>query len=68
MITPGPSVSWQASGGLNAGGEGSDQQIAVSSSHVTVSGRAALAFYKKDGTKVYGVTGAEVFFTAEGLP
>lgn len=68
MITPTPSVSWQASGGLNAGGEGSDQQIAVSSSHVTVSGRAALAFYQKDGTKVYGVTGAEPFFTAEGLP
>jgi hypothetical protein len=68
MITPKPSVSWQASGGLNAGGEGSDQQIAVSSSHVAVSGRAALAFYKRDGTKVYGVTGAEAFFTAEGLP
>jgi hypothetical protein len=68
MITPDPSVSWQATGGLNAGGEGSDQQIAVSSTHVSVSGRAALAFYKKDGTKVYGVTSAEAFFTAEGLP
>jgi hypothetical protein len=68
MITPDPSVRWQASGGLNAGGEGSDQQIAVSRTHVAVSGRAALAFYKKDGTKVYGVTGAEAFFTAEGLP
>jgi len=68
VITPDPSVSWQASGGLNAGGEGSDQQIAVSHTHVAVSGRAALAFYKKDGTKVYGVTGAEAFFTAEGLP
>ena len=34
MITPKPSVSWQASGGLNAGGEGSDQQIAVSKDEV----------------------------------
>lgn len=68
MITPSPSVSWQAVGGLNAGGEGSDQQIAVSSTHVAVSGRAALAFYTKAGTKVYGVTGAEAFFEAEGLP
>jgi hypothetical protein len=68
MITPKPSVTWQASGSLNAGGEGSDQQIAVSHTHVAVSGRAVLAFYKKNGTKVYGVTGAEAFFTAEGLP
>jgi len=68
MITPSPSVSWEASGGLNAGGEGSDQQIAVSSTHVGVSGRAALAFYDKAGTKVYGVTGAEAFFIAQGLP
>lgn len=68
MITPSPSVSWQASGGLNSGGEGSDQQIAVSDSYVGASGRAALAFYTKDGTKVYGVTGAEDFFQAQGLP
>jgi hypothetical protein len=68
MITPNPSVSWEATGGLNSGGEGSDQQIAVSSSHVGVSGRAVLAFYNKTGTKVYGVTGAEAFFIAQGLP
>jgi hypothetical protein len=68
MITPGPSVSWQAYGGLNAGGEGSDQQIAVSGTHVGVSGRAALAFYDKSGTLVYGVTGAEAFFESQGLP
>jgi len=68
MITPSPSVSWEASGGLNAGGEGSDQQIAVSETHVGVSGRAVLAFYDKAGTKVYGVTGAEAFFIAQGLP
>lgn len=68
MITPSPSVSWEASGGLNAGGEGSDQQIAVSSTHVGVSGRAVLAFYDKSGAKVYGVTGAEAFFIAQGLP
>ena len=68
MITPNPSVSWEATGGLNSGGEGSDQQIAVSSSHVGVSGRAVLAFYTKTGTKVYGVTGAEAFFIAQGLP
>ena len=49
MITPNPSVSWEATGGLNSGGEGSDQQIAVSSSHVGVSGRAVLAFYTKTG-------------------
>lgn len=68
MITPAPSVSWEAVGGLNAGGEGSDQQIAVSSTHVGVSGRAVLAFYTKAGAKVYGVTGAEAFFIAQGLP
>lgn len=68
MITPPPSVSWQAAGGLNAGGEGSDQQIAVSDTHVGVSGRAALAFYDKAGTLVYGVSGAEAFFEAQGLP
>ncbi len=68
MITPSPSVSWEATGGLNQGGEGSDQQIAVSSTHVGVSGRAVLAFYTKAGTKVYGVTGAEAFFIAQGLP
>ncbi|HLJ28233.1 MAG TPA: hypothetical protein VKY85_16090 [Candidatus Angelobacter sp.] len=68
MITPSPSVSWQASGGLNAGGEGSDQQIAVSSTHVGVSGRAALAFYTKAGSKVYGVASAETFFESIGLP
>jgi hypothetical protein len=61
-------VSWEAYGGLNAGGEGSDQQIAVSSTHVGVSGRAAMAFYTKAGTKVYGVTGAEAFFVAQGMP
>ena len=68
MITPSPSVSWEATGGLNQGGEGSDQQIAVSSTHVGVSGRAVLAFYTKAGAKVYGVTAAETFFIAQGLP
>jgi hypothetical protein len=68
MNTPAPSVSWEATGGLRWGGEGSDQQIAVSSTHVGVSGRAVLAFYDKTGTKVYGVTGAEAFFIAQGLP
>jgi hypothetical protein len=68
MITPQPSVSWEAAGGLNAGGEGSDQQIAVSSTHVGVSGRAALAFYTKAGDLIYGVSGADAFFVAQGLP
>jgi hypothetical protein len=70
-VTPGPTVGWEAYGGLNSGGEGSDAQLAVSSTHVVVTARAALAFYTRAGQKVYGVKDGRTFFTSDlgnGIP
>jgi len=54
-------------GGLSIGGEAADAQISVSTTHVIVTARDALAFYTKSGLKVFGVVDGLSFFTAAGV-
>jgi len=54
-------------GGMSIGGEASDAQISVSTTHVVVTARDALGFYTKSGLKVFGVVDGLSFFTAAGV-
>ena len=58
-----------AYGGLELGPQlVSDAQISVSTTHVVVTARDALAFYSKSGLKVWGVVDGKSFFTSSGIP
>ena len=77
-VTSAATSSWEAYGtnaftgapygGLSMGGQASDSQLSVSTTHVIVTARDALAFYTKSGLKVWGVTEGKAFFTANGIP
>ena len=77
-VTSDPVTSWEAYGanwatgaaygGLSLGGQAADAQLSVSTTHVVVTARDAIAFYTKSGLKVFGVSEGKSFFTSNGIP